>query len=210
MNRQYNQALANLSDLLKEPQYAERKECLFKILEIFQKCKINYSIICSLNLFIRGIIDDFYDFDILIEYEEAKKVKSILEAQGAILVATGGNGYCESRKYMNFKWGRVDIDIIADFRLVTFESEYIYVYNENENDKVTIGNLETKLASLEALYVLYYMMEGWQPRRKYKRLLIEKALLKNTISYKGVLKKALEEFSLPEHIQKGIRKMLNE
>lgn len=203
------QARANLKDLLSDPSYLERKDCLFKLIEVFNRNSVSNAVLCSANLFLRGIVDDFHDIDILIKYSDWERVKSILEGEGAILVETGGNGYCESKKYMHFKFGRVDMDIIADFRMETFETEYTYVYNKNQNDSITIINIKIELVPLEALYVLYYMMEGWQERRKYKRELIEEYLkIADNLEHESVLKDAINEWPLPDFIKVSIREIL--
>lgn len=161
-----------------------------------------------MNLFLNGIVDEFHDLDFIIELSDTEKVKEVMEKIGAILKETGGNGYCESDVYMHFQLERVDIDIISGFRLLTFGTNFQYKFNENELLTCYIKNFTIPLIPLEALYVLYYMMEGWQPRRRYKRKLIEQYLIIEGVSFPKILENSLTT-ELPLWIKKKIKLLLN-
>ena len=125
----------------------------------------------------------------------------------AELVSTGGNGFCESDVYMNFHVGRVDVDVISGFRVVTFNTQYYYRYDESEIDYIKVEKIKIPLISLEAMYILYYMMEGWQPKRKFKRKLIEEFFKENRPEHPQVFEKALKA-NLPGWIRWEIKKYL--
>ncbi len=61
---------------------------------------------------------------------------------------------------------------------------------------------------VEAQYLLYSMMEGWQLRRRFKRILIQ-AYLGEKIEYRSILEKALEE-DLPNWIKRNVRELLED
>ena len=201
------QSQANIQCFLEDSEYGERKMALYKLFDKFNQENIHYGISCSFNLFIRGIVDEFHDFDLLVDSEDIPKIKKILEEEGANLIETGGNGYCESDVYMHFQFERVDIDIISGFRILTFGSSYLYVYNSNELDYINIEGKEIPLISMEALYILYSMMEGWQARRRYKRLLIEDYLLREKLRYPNILNVALNS-PIPGWIKQNIKSIL--
>ena len=69
-------------------------------------------------------------------------------------------------------------------------------------------DVKVPLISLEALYVLYYMMEGWQPRRKFKRMLIEEYFQYEKPKHTDVFKEALEENELPGPIKWAVKRLM--
>lgn len=126
------QSQANISSLLEDGEYEERKNCLLKLLKNFEEKEVIYGVGCSFNLFLRGIVDEFHDFDLIVEKESISTVKQIMENLGAKLVATGGNGYCESDVYLHYQLGRVDVDIISGFRVLTYNTKIYYAINPSE------------------------------------------------------------------------------
>ena len=183
------QSQANISSLLEDGEYEERKNCLLKLLKNFEEKEVIYGVGCSFNLFLRGIVDEFHDFDLIVEKESISTVKQIMENLGAKLVATGGNGYCESDVYLHYQLGRVDVDIISGFRVLTYNT------------------ISIPLLPLECLYGLYYMMEGWQSRRRFKRILITEFFENNSLKYPEILERFLQD-PLPGFVKREIRRIL--
>lgn len=84
----------------------------------------------------------------------------------------------------------------------------MYEYSEQEIDYILVENKKIPLVSMEALYILYSMMEGWQQKRRFKRVLIEEYLLSENVKHGKILKDALEQFQLPGWIKRNIRDIL--
>ena len=201
---------ANISCLLEDVEYEERKEVFFKIITNFSKSGIVWGIACSMNLFLRGIVDEFHDLDLIVDGEDIHKVKKIMDKLGARIIGTGGNGYCESEHYYHYQLGRVDIDVISGFKVRTFGTEFIYRIRSKEVDYTTLyeeKKVHIPMIPLEALYILYSMMEGWQPRRRYKRILIQEYLKKENILFRNILEDALTE-EIPSWIKRNIRSII--
>ena len=152
---------------------------------------------------------EFHDVDLLVESQDIPKIRKIMEKIEGVLVATGGNGYCESNEYMNFQLGRIDVDIISGFRIVTFGTQFLYEFSSDEIENTKIGSFNVPLISMEALYILYSMMEGWQPKRRYKRRLIEEYLLQEELVFPHILEKAIRDESLPAWIRENIEGILS-
>lgn len=208
-NYQEEQSSANISCLFEDSEYAERKEGFMKVVKAFAEANIRYGIACSFNLFLRGMVDEFHDFDIIVDSHDVEKVKIVMQNLGGNLVATGGNGYCESDTFMRYQLGRVDFDIISGFRVLTFSTQYLYRYNEAEVEFKSIyedPRIDVPLITLEALYILYGMMEGWQPKRRFKRLLIQETL-EDGIVFKNVFKDALNNQELPGWLKREVRRL---
>lgn len=198
------QSEANVLCLLEDEEYLERKEALFKLADEFNKSGIRWGLACSMNLFLRGLVDEFHDLDLVVEEEDIPKVKDIMEKNGGILKATGGNGFCESNCYMHFQLKRVDIDIISGFRIITFGTKFLYNFNESEIEYIKVEEKKIPLIPVEALYLLYAMMEGWQAKRRYKRLLIGEYLVTRDLKFPDILVNSLEE-QLPAWIKKEVK-----
>lgn len=148
-----------------------------------------------------------HDLDLIVDINSIHKIVEIMEGLGATLKETGGNGYCESDKYMHYAFGRIDIDIISGFRIVTFGTKFKYEFNPRELQYLNLEEHKIPLISLEALYLLYAMMEGWQARRRYKRALIEEFLLRKELIFPEILRAALSS-NLPGWIKENIRAIL--
>lgn len=160
-----------------------------------------------MNLFLRGLVDEFHDLDLIVEIEDVPLIMKVMENIGGVLMATGGNGFCESNAYMHYQLDRVDIDIIAGFRVVTFGTKFLYNFNKEQIEFVEIDTIIVPLIPLEALYLLYCMMEGWQPKRRYKRLLISEYLIIKKLNFSIILEKSLEE-NLPSWIKRQVKLIL--
>jgi len=211
INNYAYQKEANISCLLEDEEYSERKEVLLLIIKSFEEENISWGMGCSMNLFLRGIVDEFHDFDLIVDANCIDKISKVMVSLGAVLVATGGNGFCESDVYLHYQLGRVDVDIIAGFRVKTFETEFLYQYNSKEIDECIIyeeNRICIPLIPAEALYLLYSMMEGWQAKRRYKRILLQE-YLKEQMKFKNIFEEALEEQKLPQLIQRNVRELLN-
>lgn len=46
-----------------------------KTLKNFEEKEVIYGVGCSFNLFLRGIVDEFHDFDLIVEKESISTVK---------------------------------------------------------------------------------------------------------------------------------------
>lgn len=206
-----DQSLSNMVCLWEYDKYRERKKVFLNLIEEFKKFNVGWALGCSMNLFLRGIIDDFHDLDLLVNIKDIDKIKKIMEEKGAILTETGGNGFCESDMYMHYQLGRVDVDIISGFRIVTFGTEYYYPYKSNQVDIVEVmDNIKVPLVPMEAMYILYYMMEGWQPRRKFKRVLIEEYFNYERPKQKEIFKESIENNELPGQIKWAVKRLMKE
>lgn len=211
MNKYLYQSDANIACLLDDEEYSERREALFKLVKSFEQEKIKWGLGCSANLFLRGIVDEFHDFDLIVDGDDVDKVKKILEGMGAECVATGGNGYCESEKYFHYQLGRVDVDVISGFKVCTFGGQYLYRWNVREIEYCSIyeeSKVAIPLIATEALYALYFMMEGWQAKRRYKRMLIEE-YLREYLEFPEIFQKALEQ-NIPTSLKCKLRGILHE
>ena len=211
INNYEYQSQANIECFLEDIGYSERKKVLLKIVEEFSNEQIKWGLGCSANLFFKGIVDEFHDYDLIVDGDDIKIARKVMENLGAKLVGTGGNGFCESDHYYHYQLGIVDVELISGFRVKTYGCEYKYSYDPKEIDMCTIyeeNKITIPLIPIEALYILYSMMEGWQVRRRFKRILIQE-YLREEIKYTCFLEKSLNE-DLPGWIKRNIRELLDD
>lgn len=201
------QSEANILSLVEDTEYGERKEGLLTIVNRFEEAGIHWALACSANLFLRGIVDEFHDLDLVVDARDISKIEEIMKKENAILKETGGNGFCESDTFLGYQLKRVDIDVISGFRVITFGTKFLYNFNEAELDFIELEGKKIPLISMEALYLLYAMMEGWQAKRRYKRLLIEEYLIKSELEFSQILTTALEE-DMPGWIKRKIKEIV--
>ena len=151
------QAEANTLDFFGT--YFEKRRLVFcKLTTEFTKNKVNWALGCSCNLFFRGIVDDFNDFDFIVEQESIEIIQAVMKSLDAVLIATGGNGFCESDIYLHYILDGCDVDIISGFRLNTFGTSFYYRYSNVEVELVDLDYIKVPLISAEALFILYGMM----------------------------------------------------
>lgn len=206
-NKWEYQKKANIESFCEEREYRERKNILCKLAKNFEQKNIRWAIVCSLNLYLRGIVDDFNDIDLLVEAEDAKKIKETMIEFGADIVEVPEIDFCKSDIVMYFDLDKVRVEVISGFRILTFGTQYFYKYDSNEVETMHIEDIDVHLINLEALYLLYGMMEGWQQRRRYKRLLIQEYLMSEGLKFPNILKQGLEK-DLPAWLKTEIRKII--
>lgn len=202
------QSTDNWQDFLGCSDFEDRRNIFFKFIKEFEEQKVEWALGCSSNLFFRGIVDDFNDFDIIVDKSSITRVTQILENFGGELVETGSNECCQSDCYFHYVIGRCDIDVISGFRLKTFGTSYYYPYQGNQVELLDLDYVTVPLLPAEALFVLYDMMEGWQRRRRFKRELIFQYLKENS-GQPDILKSAKESYLLPGWLNSLIEELLN-
>ena len=200
------QSDSNILDFFND-YFESRRNVFFKIIDEFKKQDIHFALGCSSNLFFRGIVDDFNDFDIIFEKKDSDAISEIMSKLGAKLVATGGNGFCESDLYLHYILDSIHIDFISGFRINTFDKSYYYDLSNNEVENLDSEYFQIPLVPTEIQLILYAMMEGWQPRRRFKRVIIYNYLNQEGLTFPQILEDCLKQ-DLPDWINKLIQSLL--
>ena len=210
-NRWEIQRNANILAFLTDPEYRERKNLLKKICDTLAAEGVTWGLAFSSSLFLRGIVDDFNDFDILVKIEDASKLQKSLTKLGIRLnKQTPQKGVFTSPYFQQGRKGSVEFDLIGDITINTFNTTFRYQVNLPDLEWLTLdGGLYVPVVPMEANLVLYGMMEGWQAKRLYKRELCRKFLSSQPqFQHRNVLEQALEDFDLPEFIEEIVRSLL--
>lgn len=192
LSKVIQQSEDNIYAFMIDDYFAERRNVFMEIVKAFEKYHIQWAISCSFSLFLRGLIDDFNDFDLIVNQDHIQNLPLALDEVSAKLISEGSNGYCNSDMYMHCKIGNCDIDIICGFRINTFGTSYYSTYTASELDHLNSEYLPNiNLIPLETLFIQYAMMEGWQRRRRYKKELIYNFLMLQKPKHKHILERAL-------------------
>lgn len=200
------QSDSNILDFFND-YFESRRNVFFKIIDEFKKQDIHFALGCSSNLFFRGIVDDFNDFDIIFEKKDSDTISEIMSKLGAKLIGTGGNGFCESDLYLHYILDSIHIDFISGFRINTFDKSYYYDLPNNEVENLESEYFQIPLVPTEIQLILYAMMEGWQPRRRFKRVIIYNYLNQEGVAFPQILEDCLKQ-DLPDWIKKLIQSLL--
>ena len=201
------QAFANKVALLTSSDFSARKEALEKLTEAASG--ITWALSCSSNLFLRGLIDDFGDFDILLDMKDVEKFKTAFQEMGGQLMETVQKRCFSSPYYQEGVYGDVHFDIVGDITVNTYGTQYCYQLCPEEIETVNLErNVLVPLCPIEANFLLYGMMEGWQARRRYKRELCFSYLSKYGLQYPDVLQSAMTEQNLPKHLKELLKALL--
>lgn len=201
------QEFDNLQDFLSCTEFKDRRNLFFKIANLFDENGIVWALGCSSNLFFRGIVDDFNDYDIIVEKSSVTKAINLLYVLGGTLLETGCNDCCKSDSYYHFRFGSCDIDVISGFRVKTFGTVFYYDFYPNEIEILNLEYISVPVVPAETLFVLYAMMEGWQRRRRYKRELLFN-YLKEDMQQPQILKRAKKQYNLPSWLNSLIDKLV--
>ena len=203
------QAFANKVALLTSSEFSARKEALEKLTEAAPYGSITWALSCSSNLFLRGLTDDFADFDVLIDMKDVEKFKTAFEKMGGRLLDTVQKRCFSSPYYQEAMYKNIHFDIVGDITVNTYATQYCYQLISEEIDVINLGrNIQVPLCPTEANLLLYGMMEGWQARRRYKRDLCFSYLSKYGLQYPNVLQSAMTEQNLPHHLKKVVSELL--
>ena len=210
------QGVLNKYTFVYDPAYREKFEILKRVSEAFVDSGVEWGLSCSSSLFFRGIVDDFNDFDILLDAskENVELAQKVLTECGVVLNehTPQKNEFFASPYYQQATAGSVEFDLIADISVTTFGGKYTYKVEQGLEKNSLPGNVFIPLAPIEAQMVLYGMMEGWQPKRRFKRNLCYEYLMemKNSqpvLRYQDILQEALTQ-KIPGDLKQVISSLL--
>ena len=236
MNVWSSQQEANIVAFMEDDEeYGKRRNFFFKMCEAFERKGVKWNLFCSSSLFFLGITDDFNDFDLLIDKESLESAKAVLKSLGmkiqreemygfeideedfspeelktlAKLMFKASKGKFVSNRYLDFASDDgVEVDVISGFRVGAMDTKYLYEYSEDRTDYVKIRDKNIPVVCPEAQFVIYSMMECWQPQRRFKRRLLQQFIEDRKVHYPEVLEEALKE-RIPSWIKTKIRDILS-
>lgn len=206
----------NLLDFLESAQFAGRRGVVKELVKRLRSAGIDACLTCSAGLFFKGVINHtFGDFDILVNVEDFETLKEVMSEFGAKFKPTCQKPEFKSEYYQQAEiqtpnGEKIEFDLIGDFWVATFDTQYHYVLNNSDIEWVDVGpEFKVPVLAIEVQLLLYGMMVGWQMPRWLKYQLCLKFLEENGVRHRDVLEKALENSpALPEFIRKDVNALL--
>ena len=195
------QATANLLAFYTNQELAKKKNVLLRLIEEMSKNGVVFALSCSESYFFRGLIDDFHDYDIVVEESSINKFIDIFINVLGGKLSIGQNGkekYFDSKVFCFGEMEEVEFDIISKFTVITYNTRYEYDFKACEIEFV---NGIIPVCPVESSLLLYGMMIQWQARRRYKYQIALNYLRQNGVSYPEILKAK----NLPKFIQDDIK-----
>ena len=197
------QAIANLLAFYTNAKLAKKRDVLLRILKETSKRGIVFALSCSGAYFFRGLIDDFHDYDIIVEKSSINQFIEIFINLGGTLEygqKKENEKIFASKFFCSGQLDGVEFDIISEFTITTFNTRYTYDFKSYE---VELINGLIPVCPIESNLILYGMMIQWQPRRRYKYEIALNFLKQNGVMYPEILKAT----DLPKFIKNDIESL---
>lgn len=145
----------------KEEEIQKKLHVLVKIAQCFCEEGVRWCVGASLLLYLKGIVDDFHDIDLMVMEEDALRVKELLSAMGC-LKAYQSNARYQTKYFFEFLVDGVDIDVMADFVIVQDGVAHdCALKQEHILEEVTVLGQPIPLHSLSLWKQYYTWMERY-------------------------------------------------
>lgn len=227
---------ANLLAFLEEEEYAKRKEFFFEFVKEFEERKIKWCLFCSSSLYFWGLTDHFNDFDVLIDLKCIPDAIDAMRAIGAKMERREVHGIeldvkrdidekeiekidqffkehakkdgFASNQYINFSFREeANMDMISGFGLSAMDLKYVHTYNPGNVVNMEIEDKLVPILIPEVQYILYCLMEIFEPTRRFKREALQEYIKIYHKNGKSVAKAALKQ-KIPASVRALIKRNL--
>lgn len=132
---------------------------LCKIAHALNKENVTWVVGASLLLYLKGIVNDFHDIDILVLEEDVPKVKQVFSKFGYLLPFNFNSKY-KTKYFLEYIVDNVEIDVIGGYIITNNGIDYDCSLSKDQiNDKVVINNELIPLHSLSLWKKYYKLME---------------------------------------------------
>ncbi|NLG57689.1 MAG: hypothetical protein GX540_04685 [Clostridiales bacterium] len=140
----------------------ERKlRVLARIGERLNAQNITWALGASALLYLKGLVPDFSDLDIMIKEEDAQRAQGVFAALGHQLPAEQRPGF-KTRYYRAFQIEGVAVDVMAGFTILfQGEEHYFPLKKEAITDYHELGGVLIPLQSLGEWRKYYELMGRW-------------------------------------------------
>ncbi len=192
---------ANLLSFYTDDEMEKKRNILLRLIEETSKENVIWALLCFCAIYFRGVVDEYHDYDVLIEHDSVNKFIEIFKTMGG-KIEFGQNGKEAFFNSKVFGFGEIDgveFDLISGFTVTTYGTSYCYELKKEEIEYIK----GIPICPAEANFILYGMMIPWQPKRRFKYEIVKEYLLKNGVCYPEILKAQ----NLPKFIRDDISKL---
>ena len=132
---------------------------LITIAKQFNEAKITWNLGASCMLYLRTIVNDFNDIDIMISENDIDIVKEIM-SKYSIVEKRDLHPKYKTKAFLEYNINGVDIDIMAGFIIISNGKSHYFPLISNENNEIIIiEETQIYLESLET-WLKYYKLMG--------------------------------------------------
>ena len=155
------------------PETQEKLELLKGIAHRFNEAQIEWALGASLMLFLKGIVSEFHDIDLMVSVQDAERAKAILSEMGELCPPNPKpNPMYQTKTFLEFRIDSIEVDVMAGFAIVKDGKVYdCALRKEQIVEKMPLGTEVIPLQS-PLLWCKYYRLMG----RNEKAEMIEKAM----------------------------------
>lgn len=153
----------------------EKLELLKKIAHRFNEAQIEWALGASLMLFLKGIVSEFHDIDLMISVQDVERAKVILLEMGDLCPPKPEpDPMYRTKVFMEFLIDSVEVDVMAGFAIVKEGKVFDCSLRADQIVEKMVLGTETVPLQSPLLWCKYYrLME-----RPKKAEMIEKAMEK--------------------------------
>ena len=142
----------------------EKLTLLAKIAKTFEDKGIHYAIGASCMLYLRGIVDDFNDLDIMTTVKDSEKAAAILLEMGEEIRVISNKGFA-SRHFHRFVVDGIRVDLLGDFIIVNNGAQYDVSYKKLSSEYATVKGTRVIIDELPAWAMIYDLMGRYEKAR---------------------------------------------
>ena len=95
----------------------DKLEVLYQVAKELNKNNISWAIGASVLLYLKGIVLEFNDLDIVLEVKDVEKTKTIFKDLNATLYPSKDNSGYKTTCFLEYNLNGVDIDLMAGFKI---------------------------------------------------------------------------------------------
>ena len=101
------------------PETQEKLELLKGIAHRFNEAQIEWALGASLMLFLKGIVSEFHDIDLMVSVQDAERAKAILSEMGELCPPNPKpNPMYQTKTFLEFRIDSIEVDVMAGFAVV--------------------------------------------------------------------------------------------
>ena len=147
-----------------------RLNTIKKIANALNEKKIRWAIGGSTLLYLKGIVFEFNDLDLVVLDEDALKAREVLMALGA---EYHQNKKASSTKVFDeFTFEGLDIDMVSGLTLTSFGKEYDCSFKNKDVEEMMLDGVKLRLDSLESWYEIYQLQDRIEKARYIKDFML--------------------------------------
>ncbi|HPW53071.1 MAG TPA: hypothetical protein PLI19_02885 [Erysipelotrichaceae bacterium] len=145
----------------------EKIQVLSEIAKRLNEEKILWAAGASVMLYLRNLVSEFNDLDLMVGEDDALRVREILLKMGTLKESAAGSYATEH--FYEFTIDGVDVDIMGGFRIVKDGTVYdCHLKSEDIKDSILVNGVIIPLDSLRN-WLHYYKLMGRSQRVKVIR-----------------------------------------